>query len=144
MTNRSRVLILVLSCLLLPALWADDTRSVGGVKSICAKFLDKILAKDVAGAFGYLKAQPHILTDNDFVKLESQTVQKSGTIQNVFGNVIDYKLVEEKNISDVALKLVYVVRRERYLIRWNFVFYNPGRQWRLAAVSWDDKLTELF
>ena len=144
MKNRSLVLVLILSCLLLPALWADDTSSIAGVKSVCARFLDKIMADDITGAFGYLKSQPHSLTDKDYAKLESLTIQQSGTIQSMFGNVIDYKLVEEKTVSNVALKLVYVVRRERFLIRWNFVFYNPGRQWRLAAISWDDKMSELF
>ena len=52
--------------------------------------------------------------------------------------------MQEEFVSEVALKLVYLIVRENLPIRWKFIYYKPGQEWKLVAISFDDLIEELF
>ena len=57
---------------------------------------------------------------------------------------IGYVLISRENIKDTILKRVYVVKYERHLIRWSFIFYKPYSSWILDYFNYDDAIEALF
>jgi hypothetical protein len=141
--RRTAVLAVLLfsAALLLPA---EDATSIGGVKAICSNFLELVFADDYNGAFSYLKEQPNSIADANFAELEVLSIQQANTIREVYGKAIDIKLVKEDLVADCILKMVYVIRRENHIIRWEFTYYKPALDWKLDAISFDDDINKLF
>jgi hypothetical protein len=135
------ITLFLTAALLLPA---EDAGTIRGVKEICSAFLKQVMVDDYNGAFAYLKAQPNSISGENFAELEVLAIQQAPTIREVYGEAIDVRLVKEDLTSDFLLRLVYVIRRERHIIRWEFIYYKPAAVWKLDAVSFDDKIDGLF
>jgi hypothetical protein len=129
------------AAVLLPA---EDAASIQGVKAICSNFLEYVVADEYDSAFAYLKTQPNSISDDNFAELELLSIQQAGTIRQIYGEAIDVQLVKEDLAADFILKLVYVVRRENHIIRWEFIYYKPAAYWKLDAISFDDEITKVF
>ncbi len=134
----------ILSILISPLLAADDARTPGEVKEICTAFLQMIQEGDYNKAFSYISSKPNSITDKEFSELKITTIQQSPTILSLYGKATGILPVHEEYVSDVALRLVYLVLRENLPIRWEFIYYKPGRNWKLVAISFDDLMEELF
>jgi len=124
--------------------WAQDMSSVAGAKEMCETFLQLITEEDHEGAYGYLRSMKGILDDANLEKIQQQNIEQAETILSAYGPAIDFRLADEQVVADSLLRMVYVVRRQKYIMRWKFIFYRPESTWRLASISYDDKLEELF
>jgi len=129
------------AAVLLPA---EEASTVPGVKAICSAFLKQVVADEYNAAFDYLKTQPNSISADNFAELELLAIQQARTIREVYGEAIDVRLVKEEMAADFVLRLVYVIRRERHIIRWEFIYYKPAAVWKLDAVSFDDEINGLF
>ncbi len=140
-----RTCFVVILCIFIsPLLAADDGRTPEGVKEICTAFLERIQEGDYHKAYSYISSKPNSITDKEFSELEITTIQQAPTILSLYGKATGIRLVQEEYVSDVALKLVYLVLRENLPLRWKFIYYKPGQEWKLVAISFDDLIEELF
>ncbi len=144
MRTRGLVVVFLFFILYPMGVGAQDVSRVSGVKEVCSRFLSEIVAGDYNGAFAFLRTMPNAISEKDFSELEILAIQQSSTIRSLYGGVVDVELVEEKRISDFALKLVYVVLRENHIIRWRFIYYKPEQTWRLNSIAFDDEIESLF
>ena len=62
----------------------------------------------------------------------------------MFGETVGINLVKEQLVADSLVRITYIERFERHLIRWNFTFYRPKSQWVVNAIVWDDDVDALF
>jgi hypothetical protein len=144
MNSRKTACLLALFFAAASPLFPQDATGVPGVKAICANFLEHAAADDYAAAFSYLKAQPNCISAENFAELEALAVQQADAIRQAYGSAIDVRLVKEELAGDFVLKLVYVVRREKHIIRWEFIYYKAAADWKLDAISFDDDITRVF
>lgn len=143
--KKNRIWILGFVMVLIPFIVsAQDARSTAGVKGICENFLSMIQNNDYNGAFSYIRSKPNSIPDQQFEDLESTTIQQSQTINNLYGKAYRFILVSEKNVSDAAFRLEYLMIRQNLPIRWKFIYYKPGGDWKLVAIEFDDKIKEVF
>ena len=47
-------------------------------------------------------------------------------------------------MSDYLVRLVYVEKREKNVMRWQFVFYKARSAWSVSSFNFDDNLNALF
>jgi hypothetical protein len=144
MNSRKTVFLLILSLAAAVPLFPQDAATIPGVKAICANFLKHAAADDYGTAFSYLREQPNCISAENFAELEGLAVQQADTIRQAYGNAIDVRLVKEELAGDFILKLVYVVRREKHIIRWQFIYYKAAADWKLDAISFDDDISAVF
>jgi hypothetical protein len=116
MNSRKTVCLLILFLAAAAPLFPQDAATIPGVKAICANFLKHAAADDYGTAFGYLREQPNCICAENFAELA----------------------------GDFILKLVYVVRREKHIIRWQFIYYKAAADWKLDAISFDDDIGGVF
>jgi hypothetical protein len=76
--------------------------------------------------------------------LEVQTTKQLEVVKERFGTTIEYVLVDEKVIQDTFFKFVYVLKYERHITRWEFIYYKPKTKCLLNAFKWDDDMGKLF
>lgn len=124
--------------------WSENSTTSAGIMEICEKFLEEIGDGRYNDAFSYIKTYPHSIGEQEFSELEISTIQQSPTIRNLYGRVLDIRLIKEEYGSNVVMKLVYVVVREYIPIRWEFVYYKPAKNWLLVSILFDDDMEKLL
>ncbi|MDH5835255.1 DUF2059 domain-containing protein [Luteimonas kalidii] len=98
---------------------------------------------DVRGALDLLVA--HSVIDPDQLdplidKLEESMPMADGR----YGKVLDYELLRNDTIGDSVMRLMFLQRRERYAMNWQFVWYRGDGGWLLSGFRFADDLGHLF
>jgi hypothetical protein len=138
------------SCLLLPAANKSDTqgapalRTEGDITDLCENALSHIVDGDIAKGIAALRPYALSISKSDMDSLENQLLGQADTIRESYGDPIGYVLISKANLKDTVLRVVYVVKYERHLIRWTFIFYKPYDSWILDFFNYDDSIEDLF
>ncbi len=123
----------------LPALHTEKD-----VQNLCENALSHIVNGDVAQAITTLRPYATSISKDDVDSLESHLLGQASTIRESYGDAIGYVLISKENLKDTLLKEVYIVKYERHLIRWSFIFYKPYDAWILDFFNYDDSVEDLF
>jgi len=151
MAKRLPLAVLFLgSCLLLPAANKTDSQAApplhteGDITDLCENALSHIVDGDVAKGIAALRPYASSISKSDMDSLENQLLGQADTIKESYGDPIGYVLVSMVDLKDTVLRAVYVVKYERHLIRWTFIFYKPYDSWILDFFNYDDSVEDLF
>ena len=137
------VFVIIACCAWAGELHAEVFRTRGDVRVKVKEFMKLVGVDKVDEAFQILK--PYwIFPENEWTELQIDTNQKMAMIEPRFGQTIGSEFVKEEMVMDTVLRLIYIQKRERHLIRWKFVFYKPNNNWILNACLWDDEIEALF
>ena len=63
---------------------------------------------------------------------------------DVFGPILNYELVETRNVGTHLLRRTYLSLNKEFPLRWRFYFYQSGELWRLIDLRVDDRVTGMF
>jgi len=119
-------------------------RTEKDVQSLCENALSHIVNGDLAEGVATLRPYATNISKDDVDSLENQLLGQEGTIRQSYGDAIGSVLISRENLKDTILKVVYVVKYERHLIRWSFIFYKPYDSWILDYFNYDDDIEALF
>lgn len=119
-------------------------RTERDVQNLCENALSLIVEGDVGKGIGTLRPYATGISKDDVDVLESHLEGQAVTIKDSFGDPLGYVLISKENLKDTILKAVYVVKYERHLIRWSFIFYKPYDSWILDYFNYDDSIEALF
>ncbi len=138
------------SCILLSAANKSDPqappalRTEGDITDLCENALSHIVDGDVAKGIAALRPYALGISKSDMDSLENQLLGQADTIRDSYGDPLGYVLMSMANLKDTVLRAVYVVKYERHLIRWTFIFYKPYDSWILDFFNYDDSIEALF
>lgn len=137
------VFMMIACCAWAGELHAKVFPTKGDVKAKVEEFMELVGVDEVDEAFQILK--PYwLFPENEWTQLQIETSQKMTMIEPRYGQTLGYDFVREEIVKDTVLRLIYIQKRERHLIRWRFIFYKPNNMWILNACEWDDELEALF
>ncbi|MGA2764919.1 MAG: hypothetical protein ABSG17_16340 [Spirochaetia bacterium] len=114
------------------------------VQNLCETALSYVVSGDLEQCIAVLRPYATSISREDVDSLENQLKGQATTIKNSYGDPIGYVLISMENLKDTILKGVYVVKYERHLIRWSFIFYKPYSSWILDYFNYDDAIEALF
>ena len=63
---------------------------------------------------------------------------------DVFGPILNYELVETRNVGAHLLRRTYISLNKEFPLRWRFYFYLSGELWRVIDLRVDDRVTGMF
>ena len=141
--------LMVAASMMLPAATlsgsqAPALRTEGDVENLCENALSHIVDGDLEQGIATLRPYAMSISKEDVDSLENQLVSQAATIKDSYGDPIGFVLISKDNLKDTILKAVYVVKYERHLIRWTFIFYKPYDSWILDYFNYDDSIEALF
>ena len=140
-----KILIVLLLCM--PSiLLAQKTllNTTAEAKQICDDVMQDFVMQNINIAYDKLKPIA-ILNSDDIDKLKSQTIEQGRIIIERFGQPLDFLLVKTKAIEGVLIRYLYVLRHEKYALRFQLDFYRgTNDKWGLSNIMWDDKVRTLL
>ncbi|MGO9412798.1 MAG: hypothetical protein ACLQCB_18880 [Spirochaetia bacterium] len=142
--------LLMASSVILPAATLSGSqmppalRTEADVQGLCEDALSQIVSGDLEQGIATLRPYATSILKEDVDSLENHLVSQASTIKDSYGEALGFVLISEDNLKDTILKAVYVVKYERHLIRWTFIFYKPFDSWILDYFNYDDAIDALF
>jgi hypothetical protein len=116
-------------------------------KEAARKLTDQVIAKVASGDFngGLILLKPYvIIPESEFNVMLEQTKLQLPTIQGRFGKTVGSEFISEKMVGKSLLQIVQIQKFEKHIMRWRFIFYNPGGKWVLNTFNFDDKIQSVF
>ncbi len=112
-------------------------------KDFCDSFLNLMVEEDIEQAFDMVEKEwPFSISE--IQSLESSTIKQLDSIKGRFGKILGYELIKEDKIKESFIKYTYVMKYEKHIIRWKFIFYKPEDKWILNSLNFDDSINKLF
>jgi len=120
-----------------------DLKSEKDLKRICKLFLDDIIVEKYEGAFEIIK--PYFPVPAQMFKdIMEKSSQQLPTVKNKLGNSLGYGLVKEQKVGGLFIRYIYVQKFELSILRWQFTFYKPDKEWIISGLTFDDKQDSVF
>jgi hypothetical protein len=113
------------------------------IVAVCNKFMDAFKAGDYGLAFGTIK--PYTVIEP--YKLDTITGRvrtQMATAIRTYGKVNSYEEVAEKQIKGSVLRLVYLLKFDKFFLKVVFILYNNGSGWSITSFDYSENVDELF
>jgi hypothetical protein len=113
------------------------------IVAVCNKFMDAFKAGDYGLAFGTVK--PYTVIEP--YKLDTITGRvrtQMATAIRTYGKVNSYEEVAEKQIKGSVVRLVYLLKFEKFFLKVVFILYNNGTGWSITSFDYSENVDELF
>jgi hypothetical protein len=123
---------------------AAPLRSDRDIQTLCEETLANVVAGDVSRGIGALRPYATGISVEDVDSLETQLRAQAATITKNYGDPLGFAFISGENLRDTVMRLVYIVKYQRHMIRWSFIFYKPVDSWILDYVNYDDSVEALF
>ncbi len=117
--------------------------SVREMQDYCERILSHLLDGDLDSAFELIKSQ-WLFDPAEIDSVWEQTATQLGGLQDRFGDILAVSEVGSERVGELVIRFTYVIKYERHIVRWLFVFYKPRTKWILNSFKWDDSISELF
>ncbi len=117
--------------------------SVREMQEYCERILSHLQGGDVDSAFVLIKSQ-WLFDPAEIDSVWEKTANQLPGLQNRFGDILAVSEVGSERVGELVIRFTYVIKYERHVVRWLFVFYKPRTKWILNSFKWDDSISELF
>ncbi len=85
-----------------------------------------------------------IIPESEFNVMAEQLKMQEPLMKQRFGNTIGVEFVKEEEVGNSLLRIIYIQKFEKHIMRWRFYFYKPRNSWVLNTFFTDDKLQLMF
>ncbi len=136
---------LVLLVILFPcAAFAAELKDLGEVRKVTDAAMQFITKDDVRGAVSHLKPYWTSVTETEIEAAVTKMLDQRKGVSPRYGKILGVQFVEQQVVADSYVRLVYLEKREKHLIRWQFYFYRPLSRWQFNMFLADDQAHALF
>ncbi len=139
----SIVLLLLLSTI--PVCRGQGLGFLDGIeaRSYCEEVINHVEKGRIEEAFVLIGSQWPFPVE-ELKQVQEQAEKNRVFVEERFGQPCGYRLVKEEVVPEVCLRYTYVIKYEKHLVRWQFVFYKAKDRWQLNSFEWDDAIEALF
>jgi len=141
----NKAMIALLLCFSAISAWAQPTpaKSKEEVVAYCNKFMQSILDGKSKEAVLSLKTISYI-SNAEIDKLAITAEDQLSKLEDIYGKVTSYDFVMEKSIKDYLYKRYFVLRYERYYVKFMFTIYKGATGWMISGFVYNEDIEELM
>lgn len=113
------------------------------VEAVCDQFMQIFSDGDVSTAIRLLK-QNLVMASSALDTLEGKI---TGHIENIFpiyGKIQSYEFIHKRKVKDFIAKHFYILKFDKYYLKFSFTLYNSGKGWTITAFDYDEDLIEVL
>lgn len=102
-----------------------------------------VAANDIKGLFELIgRHMP--MAPEELEKIRVKMVEQRKVVPGKIGKSLGYAFISECRKSDLLVRYVFVEKREKNVMRWQFIFYKPRTTWQMTSFYWDEDSNSLF
>jgi hypothetical protein len=113
------------------------------ILAVCVKFMDAFKSERFVDAFGIIK--PYSGVESSTLDTMASNVKKQwATVKGRYGKMLSYELVSEKDVKNSLIRVVYLLKLEKFFLKLVFTLYNNGDGWAVTGFDYTEKTDDLF
>ncbi|MBN8852830.1 MAG: hypothetical protein BGO55_03645 [Sphingobacteriales bacterium 50-39] len=109
----------------------------------CMRFMDAFKASKYENAFRNLRSYSAI-EDYKIDTLVKKVKEQMTSINSYYGKALSYEEISEKDVKNSLIRLVYLVKYEKYFLKLVFILYNNGSYWTISNFKYTEDIADLF
>ncbi len=113
------------------------------IDKVCETFMKFFADGRVADAMQMLK-QNSIINPSSIDTLQVAIESQMENYFPVYGNMLSAEFITERKIKNFAAKRYYVLRFDKYYLKFEFALYKTMNGWSVTNFKYDEDLSELF
>jgi hypothetical protein len=111
--------------------------------AVCDKFMDTFKGQKYNEAFDIVKPYT-VIEDYKLDTLAKKAEHQMMSLSGVYGKMMSFEQISEKPVKTSLSKLIYILKFEKYFLKFRFILYNNGVGWTIINLKYDDEIDELF
>ena len=141
--NRLIISILFISFSLSACAQPKPARTKEELTAACDKLMQTFRDGKFKAAMQSLKPIS-LIKYSEIDKLTEQANSQMVDLADTYGKIVSYEFVNEKAIKDFLYKRNYVLRFEKYYLKFSFTIYKGAAGWAITHFVYNEEIDELF
>jgi len=143
MVTRICLLFFLLIVLTGPSVQAKTLPDGNAAQAFSAKVMHTVGQGKITEAL--LMMKPYmIIPEAEFDVMKDQLATQAPMIKKRFGKSIGSEFIKVDKVGKSLMRVLYIQKFEKHIMRWVFYFYRPGEGWILNTFTTDDSIKQLF
>ncbi len=113
------------------------------IDKVCDAFMQTFANGKIHDALQLLK-QNTVMTPAAIDTLQVTIANQFNNIFPSYGKMGSSEFVMERKIKDFLAKRFYILKFEKYYLKFDFTLYNNGKGWTITSFNYNEELIELL
>ena len=113
------------------------------VDNVCDQFMQAFAKGKIQEALQLLK-QNTVMTPASIDTLQVTITDQVNNIFPSYGRMLSPEFIIERKIRDFIAKRFYILKFEKYYLKFDFTLYNNGSGWTITSFNYNEELMELL
>jgi hypothetical protein len=110
---------------------------------VCDTFMQTFSKGQYKDALTLLR-QNSVLEQEKIDTLTTTITRQSENVFPYYGKIISSEFITERKIKDFIAKRFYILRFDKYYLKFDFTLYKGTSGWTITSFSYDEELIELL
>ena len=143
MNNTIKALLIILTLFHSPIVLGDMLSSKDKAKELVRTIMSKVETGNTSEALDLMK--PYLIIPlSEFDVMKNQLSLQAPMIEQRFGATLGVELADVQEVGESLMRVMYIQKFEKHLMRWRFYFYKPKEGWVLNTFKTDDSIQLMF
>jgi len=118
-------------------------KAVPDPRQISEQAMSFVAADDMKGMFKLIALHMPMKSD-ELEAIRTKMVDMRKTLSERTGRILGYAFISECRKSEILVRYTFVEKREKSVVRWQFLFYKPRNTWQMLSFFMDEDMNSLF
>ena len=120
-----------------------DDNSIQKANSNCDAFMKDFKDGKFSQAIQSLK-QISVIDSPSIDSLDLTVNRQMRILLSSYGKILSYEFIRERKVKDFIIKRFYILRFEKYYLKFDFVLYRIGAEWKITNFNYNEDLIEVL
>jgi hypothetical protein len=113
------------------------------IDKVCDSVMQNFSKQNFSQAFSILE-QYSVISPSSIDTLEMETASYAHNIFPAYGKIRSFELVSEHKVKDFIIKRLYILKFDKYYLKFDFTLYNNGDNWTITSFEYNEDLMEVL
>lgn len=113
------------------------------IDKVCDSVMQAFTKGKFPEAFDILR-QSTVMSPSTIDTLKMKTASYANNAFPAYGKIRSYEFVSEHTIKDFITKRFYILKFDKYYLKFAFTLYNNGDGWTITSFAYNEDLIELL
>lgn|SRR5574337_929727 len=113
------------------------------IDNVCNQFMQAFADGKIQEALQLLK-QNTVISPATIDTLQATIVDQADKAFPAYGKILSYEFITERKVKDFIAKRFYILRFDKYYLKFGFTLYNNGKGWTITNFNYNEDLIEVL
>ena len=113
------------------------------IDKVCDQFMQAFSDGKIQEALQLLK-QNSVMSPATIDTLQVTIAEQVDKFFPVYGKILSYEFVTERKVKDFISKRFYILKFDKYYLKFDFTLYNNGKSWTITSFTYNEDLIEVL